>query len=272
MRHALERPPGEGPRVESRLRHLDDRRDVSRAARSLESDEAIEEERRLFYVAVTRAKDELYLTYPHLRLNAGYGEMLQRPSRFLGEVPKELLEEWQISRRRSEASQAARRRNAGLALERRKTEAGTREAAGDRRKRRSGPAGKPVVGDAEETIDQGLGDRLSLADFDVLFAMRASDAGAAQRLVGQKRSATGRAGEEKVHASRKSSARAAGREASETLGSALLEHGFGLRLPPLSATPAGAWRTSFSSGTCISRITSIRRRRRRRCRGCGCTA
>lgn len=64
--------------------------------RSLDSDDAIEEERRLFYVAVTRAKDELYLTYPNLRLNAGYGEMLQRPSRFLGEVPKELLEEWQV--------------------------------------------------------------------------------------------------------------------------------------------------------------------------------
>ncbi|HEV7869268.1 MAG TPA: ATP-dependent helicase [Chthoniobacteraceae bacterium] len=67
------------------------------SARSLESDDAIEEERRLFYVAVTRAKDELYLTYPSLRLNAGYGEMLQRPSRFIGEVPKILLEEWQIS-------------------------------------------------------------------------------------------------------------------------------------------------------------------------------
>ena len=67
------------------------------SARSLESADAIEEERRLFYVAVTRAKDELYLTYPCLRLNAGYGEMLQRPSRFLGEVPKELLEEWRIN-------------------------------------------------------------------------------------------------------------------------------------------------------------------------------
>ena len=67
------------------------------SSRSLDSDSAIEEERRLFYVAVTRAKDELYLTYPNLRLNAGYGEALQRPSRFLGEVPKALLEEWQIS-------------------------------------------------------------------------------------------------------------------------------------------------------------------------------
>jgi len=67
------------------------------SSRSLESDAAIEEERRLFYVAVTRAKDELYLTYPSLRLNAGYGESLQRPSRFLGEVPRQLMEEWQIS-------------------------------------------------------------------------------------------------------------------------------------------------------------------------------
>ena len=66
-------------------------------ARSLEDEEAIEEERRLFYVAVTRAEDELYLTYPLLRLNAGYGgEMIQRPSRFLGEIPKERLEEWQV--------------------------------------------------------------------------------------------------------------------------------------------------------------------------------
>ncbi|SRR5579862_657792 len=67
------------------------------SARSLESEDAIEEERRLFYVAVTRAKDELYLTYPILRFGAGYGDMLQRPSRFLADIPKELLEEWQIS-------------------------------------------------------------------------------------------------------------------------------------------------------------------------------
>jgi DNA helicase-2/ATP-dependent DNA helicase PcrA len=66
------------------------------SSRSLERDDALEEERRLFYVAVTRARDELYLTYPNLRLNAGYGEMLQRPSRFLSEVPKALLEEWQV--------------------------------------------------------------------------------------------------------------------------------------------------------------------------------
>jgi DNA helicase-2/ATP-dependent DNA helicase PcrA len=66
-------------------------------SRSLESGAAIEEERRLFYVAVTRAKDELYLTYPLMKLNAGYGEMFQRPSRFLGEVPAMLMEEWSVS-------------------------------------------------------------------------------------------------------------------------------------------------------------------------------
>ncbi len=69
------------------------------STRSLETREAIEEERRLFYVAVTRARDELYLTYPHMRLNAGYGDMFQRPSRFLKEIPTELVEDWQISRR-----------------------------------------------------------------------------------------------------------------------------------------------------------------------------
>ncbi len=66
--------------------------------RSLESPAAIEEERRLFYVAVTRACDELYLTYPYMRLNAGYGDMFQRPSRFLLEVPTELVEKWEIER------------------------------------------------------------------------------------------------------------------------------------------------------------------------------
>jgi DNA helicase-2/ATP-dependent DNA helicase PcrA len=68
------------------------------STRSLDTRDAIEEERRLFYVAITRARDELYLTYPHMRLNAGYGDMFQRPSRFLKEIPAELLEDWQVRR------------------------------------------------------------------------------------------------------------------------------------------------------------------------------
>jgi DNA helicase-2/ATP-dependent DNA helicase PcrA len=67
------------------------------SARSMESEEGEEEERRLFYVAVTRARDELYLTYPVLRLSFGNaGELMQEPSRFLRELPPELLDEWQM--------------------------------------------------------------------------------------------------------------------------------------------------------------------------------
>jgi DNA helicase II / ATP-dependent DNA helicase PcrA len=69
------------------------------STRSLDTRDAIEEERRLFYVAITRARDELYLTYPHMRLNAGYGDMFQRPSRFLKEIPTQLVEDWQVRRR-----------------------------------------------------------------------------------------------------------------------------------------------------------------------------
>ncbi|MEO8440285.1 MAG: UvrD-helicase domain-containing protein [Spartobacteria bacterium] len=68
------------------------------STRSLDTREAIEEERRLFYVAITRARDELYLTYPHMRLNAGYGDMFQRPSRFLKEIPTTLVEDWNVRR------------------------------------------------------------------------------------------------------------------------------------------------------------------------------
>ncbi len=66
------------------------------SSRALDSESDVEEERRLFYVAVTRCKDELYLTYPELRLNAGYGEAFQRPSRFLKELPEELYEAWEV--------------------------------------------------------------------------------------------------------------------------------------------------------------------------------
>jgi DNA helicase-2/ATP-dependent DNA helicase PcrA len=67
--------------------------------RSLDTRDALEEERRLFYVAITRARDELYLTYPQMRLSGGYGDVFQRPSRFLQEIPNDLVEDWQVRRR-----------------------------------------------------------------------------------------------------------------------------------------------------------------------------
>lgn len=65
--------------------------------RSLDSLAGEEEERRLFYVAVTRAKDELYLCYPLMRFMASAGgETMQQVSRFIGEIPSDLVEEWRL--------------------------------------------------------------------------------------------------------------------------------------------------------------------------------
>jgi DNA helicase-2/ATP-dependent DNA helicase PcrA len=68
------------------------------SSRSLDTRDALEEERRLFYVSITRARDELYLTFPHMRLSGGYGDVFQRPSRFLKEIPNKLVEDWQVQR------------------------------------------------------------------------------------------------------------------------------------------------------------------------------
>ena len=68
------------------------------SSRSMDAREDLEEERRLFYVAITRAKEELYLAYPHMRLTGGYGDVFQRPSRFLKEIPNPLVEDWEVKR------------------------------------------------------------------------------------------------------------------------------------------------------------------------------
>ena len=60
---------------------------------SIDDDAAIEEERRLCYVGMTRAKDRLVLTW--VRERRIYGRQSQegsRPSRFLSEIPYELLD------------------------------------------------------------------------------------------------------------------------------------------------------------------------------------
>lgn len=59
-------------------------------SRSYESDEEMEEERRLAYVGITRAKEELYLTNAQVRTLYGYSNM-NPPSRFLSEIPDEYL-------------------------------------------------------------------------------------------------------------------------------------------------------------------------------------
>tara|TARA_B100000073_G_scaffold48917_1_gene36101 strand:+ start:4322 stop:6496 length:2175 start_codon:yes stop_codon:yes gene_type:complete len=60
--------------------------------RSLESSAQLEEERRLCYVAITRAMEKLYITYAESRRLHG-NDTFNPPSRFIKEVPKELIDE-----------------------------------------------------------------------------------------------------------------------------------------------------------------------------------
>jgi len=55
-----------------------------------------EEERRLFYVAVTRAKQELYLVFPVMARDRGGMDVLMEPSRFVRELPDNVYEKWVI--------------------------------------------------------------------------------------------------------------------------------------------------------------------------------
>lgn len=59
--------------------------------KSLDSQEEIDEERRLFYVAMTRAKELLYLTHADTRYWYGQQASSSLPSRFIEEIPSELL-------------------------------------------------------------------------------------------------------------------------------------------------------------------------------------
>lgn len=61
-------------------------------SRSLTSDSELEEERRLCYVGMTRAREELYLFHAHRRSLYGTPNFNRR-SRFLDDVPSELLVE-----------------------------------------------------------------------------------------------------------------------------------------------------------------------------------
>ena len=94
--------------------------------RSMEREEDIEEERRLVYVAFTRAREKLYITRPRQRLMFTGGTASRQdalPSRFMGEIPQELLDFGQAGagfRRRqahgtgAQESRAARMARLGL--------------------------------------------------------------------------------------------------------------------------------------------------------------
>ncbi|MEW6512021.1 MAG: ATP-dependent helicase [Bacteroidota bacterium] len=66
------------------------------ATRAAISDEAMEEERRLMYVACTRAQENLFITYPINIYDRDSGLVLSKPSRFIAGMPDNLLDTWVI--------------------------------------------------------------------------------------------------------------------------------------------------------------------------------
>ncbi len=123
-------------------------------SRALDSDGGIEEERRLFYVGVTRAMDRLYLTYADRRWRAGM-ESRSAPSSFLDDLPEEPVEHrigggfgGSRGRRRPRTGSGASGRTTGPGADRAPDDYGWRRAA-----RRAG-GDRTVL--ADETGGKGL--------------------------------------------------------------------------------------------------------------------
>jgi DNA helicase-2/ATP-dependent DNA helicase PcrA len=84
--------------------------------RSLRDAEGEEEERRLWYVALTRAKDQLYIAYPLLVTDYNRQTLVQRPSRFVTETPRELYEIWEVTES-AEANESSEKKSEAIEIE-----------------------------------------------------------------------------------------------------------------------------------------------------------
>lgn len=74
---------------------------------TLENEEKVEEERRLAYVAITRAQSQLYLTYACTRMHSSGNQIKMKPSRFLKDIPSEVKEEARYPRSEREIKEYA---------------------------------------------------------------------------------------------------------------------------------------------------------------------
>ncbi|HXV18583.1 MAG TPA: ATP-dependent helicase, partial [Candidatus Omnitrophota bacterium] len=71
-------------------------------AKSMENENELEEERRLFYVASTRAKEELILIHPMTRYDYNAGMVINRPSPFVLELPSRVYDEVEVEENQEE--------------------------------------------------------------------------------------------------------------------------------------------------------------------------
>jgi DNA helicase-2/ATP-dependent DNA helicase PcrA len=67
------------------------------SAYAVGSDDDLDEELRLLYVAVTRAADHLFISWPMAQYRRYQGQYLTSPSRFVADVPERLLEPWSLT-------------------------------------------------------------------------------------------------------------------------------------------------------------------------------
>ncbi len=70
---------------------------------ALQDEESLDEELRLLYVAITRAEEQLFISYPVFRFQR-WGDTFARPSRFLDAIPEEQLERWELVEEEAEPS------------------------------------------------------------------------------------------------------------------------------------------------------------------------
>jgi len=115
-------------------------------AMSINTREELEEERRLFYVAITRAKHKLWLTYANARYR--FGQLQQNESsRFLEEIPEEYLDKSYAGggTRNGGGSTAFERMNRGFSGGGGNAWGGKSSAAAQAEKRYGAPPGKPAT-------------------------------------------------------------------------------------------------------------------------------